>query len=378
MLKAKKGFTIVEVIVVITVVGILTTIGIIAFNKYRTDARDSQRKAQLTAISQALEKYYGLNGEYPGCAAMTASPSTISSSTLVGVDTTLFVAPGSSLSTSMTCSTPSTSDYFGYIGTGSSCASGSACESYVLQYKSETSGSIATIYGTSSAGIVTAGLMLNLDAGNTSSYPGSGNVWYDISGNNRNFTWSPSASFVSGSPSYFNTLGYGATGPASNSFGISNSTGYTVFMASYQNALAASISFKWYTSNGTGYGARGIAGHISYSDGIIYFDQGGCCATDTRTSVAMLRSTGYWNIHALRSNAVNERSIWQNGVNTASNTATPAGLNLNSTAATIATASDEIGATWNARISQLIVYNRALTDTEMAQNYNALKSRYGL
>jgi hypothetical protein len=36
--------------------------------------------------------------------------------------------------------------------------------------------------------IIKDGLQLYLDAGNTSSYPGSGNTWYDLSGNNRHFT----------------------------------------------------------------------------------------------------------------------------------------------------------------------------------------------
>ena len=34
--------------------------------------------------------------------------------------------------------------------------------------------------------IITSGLILNLDASNISSYPGSGTSWNDISGNNNN------------------------------------------------------------------------------------------------------------------------------------------------------------------------------------------------
>lgn len=36
--------------------------------------------------------------------------------------------------------------------------------------------------------IVTSGLVLSLDAENSSSYPGTGTTWFDISGNNHNFT----------------------------------------------------------------------------------------------------------------------------------------------------------------------------------------------
>ena len=39
-----------------------------------------------------------------------------------------------------------------------------------------------------SLNIVTSGLVLNLDAGNTASYPGTGTTWTDLSGNGNNGT----------------------------------------------------------------------------------------------------------------------------------------------------------------------------------------------
>jgi hypothetical protein len=75
---------------------------------------------------------------------------------------------------------------------------------------------------------ITDGLVLCLDAGNTKSYPGSGTTWTDLSGNGRNFTWVSSPSFTGGSKPYFSTLGNRCTGPASNSFGITNTSGYTM------------------------------------------------------------------------------------------------------------------------------------------------------
>lgn len=69
---------------------------------------------------------------------------------------------------------------------------------------------MATNYNPS---IVTSGLSIYLDAGNTKSYPGSGTTWYDMSGNGLNFTVSASA-FVADSgslPAHFNFEGsYGA------------------------------------------------------------------------------------------------------------------------------------------------------------------------
>ena len=44
--------------------------------------------------------------------------------------------------------------------------------------------------------VSTEGLMLALDATNSRSYPGTGNTWYDVSGNNYNFTLNNSPSFT--------------------------------------------------------------------------------------------------------------------------------------------------------------------------------------
>ena len=119
---------------------------------------------------------------------------------------------------------------------------------------------------------------------------------------------------------------------------------------------------------------------MTWSDGNIYFDQGGCCNADTRTYVAEINNLNAWDIIALRSNAVNERSIWENGSNLQSNTTAPAAINLDGRAVNLAT-SDEYGgssSTWSARIGQFVVYNRALSDAEMAQVYTYLKPRVGL
>jgi len=222
--------------------------------------------------------------------------------------------------------------------------------------------------------ILQTGLQLHLDA---STYSGSGTTWTDQSVNGRNFTFTSGPSFTSGSIPYFEMGGYGANGPASNSFGINNSSGYTIFVAFYNNGLANSGAFKFYSSNGSGSQSRGIFSHLPWSSGDIYLDQGGCCNADTRTSVALTNSTGAWNVVAFRSNAVNERSIWQNGTNKVTNSTAPAALNLSGTAVALNN-SDEYGTSWNAKLSQFAVYNRALSDAEIVSVTNFLKAKVGL
>jgi hypothetical protein len=225
--------------------------------------------------------------------------------------------------------------------------------------------------------IVTNGLALCLDAGNSKSYPGSGSTWYDLSGNGRNFTWYTNPSFTSGSIPYFSTLGNRCTGPASNSFGIDNTSGYTIFIACMQNTLVATSAFNFY---GSGTYNRGIFAHLTWSNDGVYFDQGGCCNGDTRT-YASSGGSQTWNIWTLRrlTNS-STRTISKNGNTLAINAATAADINLNATNVDLASSSQYGGnsSTWNARLQSFAVYNRGLSDAEILTNYNALKGRFGL
>lgn len=61
----RKGFTIVELLIVIVVIGILAAITIVAYNGTQQRARDSQRESDVKTIVKALELYYIDNGKYP-------------------------------------------------------------------------------------------------------------------------------------------------------------------------------------------------------------------------------------------------------------------------------------------------------------------------
>jgi type II secretion system protein G len=65
----KRGFTIVELLVVIVVIAILAAITIVAYNGVQQRGRDSNRKSSVAAIQKALELYHIDNGGYPTCTA---------------------------------------------------------------------------------------------------------------------------------------------------------------------------------------------------------------------------------------------------------------------------------------------------------------------
>ena len=64
-LGTQKGFTLLELLVVLAIIGIMTAIGIVAFTAAQVRARDSQRKADLKVIASVLENYFQKNKSYP-------------------------------------------------------------------------------------------------------------------------------------------------------------------------------------------------------------------------------------------------------------------------------------------------------------------------
>ncbi len=62
---SKSGFTLVEILIVIVIVGILATIGFGSFQSSQLKSRDASRKSDLKQIGSALETYYNDHGQYP-------------------------------------------------------------------------------------------------------------------------------------------------------------------------------------------------------------------------------------------------------------------------------------------------------------------------
>lgn len=109
-MKYGRGFTIVELIVTITILIILTTLVVVRLSTTQVAGRDQEREIDATAIATGLEVYYQNGsqdgsvpkGYYPGTAQVTAAASTSPpfNSFLEGVPRISFEAPGRTISNS--------------------------------------------------------------------------------------------------------------------------------------------------------------------------------------------------------------------------------------------------------------------------------------
>ena len=59
-----KGFTLIELLVTVSIIAILSTIGLVSFQGTQAKARDAIRKDDLNKLATALEIYLQKNGQY--------------------------------------------------------------------------------------------------------------------------------------------------------------------------------------------------------------------------------------------------------------------------------------------------------------------------
>lgn len=73
--KNRAGFTLLELLVVISIIGILIAIGSAAFSTAQKKGRDARRRGDIKALQDGFEQYYsGNDGSYAAsCATMTGN-----------------------------------------------------------------------------------------------------------------------------------------------------------------------------------------------------------------------------------------------------------------------------------------------------------------
>lgn len=202
----------------------------------------------------------------------------------------------------------------------------------------------------------TTGLVLNLDAENASSYPGTGSTWTDISGNGKHCSLNGGFSFISASPkaiSFNGSNGYGGIPTLNLQLGQ-----YSVVLASRANVSGASgrLVGGWNNDFALGHWNGGTESYYA-----------GAWVRQSLTP----QDTN-WRIYVATGNTTTDTyQLFVNNSLVVSNSLGSEGVNGFS----IGGASGEY---CNGRIGFLMAYNRVLTVQEIADIYNAKKTLYGL
>lgn len=223
--------------------------------------------------------------------------------------------------------------------------------------------------------IATDGLQLYLDAANVKSYPGTGATWYDLSGNGKNFTLN-GATWNSAGYILFDGVNDNATGPASNTFNLGSE--HTVETVSQLSVLKATTLFNWVNANGD----RQIMAHVPWENGAVFYDVAGCCGADNRIfytpSTSFLNRTVHMTFRT-RTSTTPRRQVFENSVEKVNSGANvTANISFGNTPAVLGDYSSTPGTAYNGRLYMIRLYNRALTDGEVLENYNATKTRFEL
>lgn len=225
---------------------------------------------------------------------------------------------------------------------------------------------MSTIHG-GQGNIVTNGLILNIDAANPRSYPPpyNSNTWLDLSGGNRNGT-------LLNGPT-FDTSGSGCIVLDGTNDNISHSSSINWALSS-----SSTVSVWSNSTNGTGY--------------IVNFDKGswlgwyftttvflycGQAGLDQTTSFGSAPNGIWYYLTAVVDRENLLFRTYRNGLFVAQTTIIQPPLNYSSNLffGSRGVVQDNF---FNGKVANAQVYNRALSNSEVLQNYTATRARFGV
>ena len=223
------------------------------------------------------------------------------------------------------------------------------------------------------ATFVSAGLVFHLDAGNASSYPGSGSTWTDLAGSGLTTTLYNSPTYSSDNGGYLSFVP-GSSQYAKTSASLSLLSTWSVEIWHYYNATNGSgnpciLSEVWsgtpinFTIGSAAFGNNTTLQAAYFNSNWFY-----TAANYSLPSVGWYHIVGTYDgtTITLYINTVSTRTQASSG------TVGSSGLGIHIMRRW------DTGNYWGGRISVVRIYNRALTSTEITANYDASKARFGL
>lgn len=232
--------------------------------------------------------------------------------------------------------------------------------------------------------IITNGLVMNLDAGDTTSYPGSGTTWTDLSGNGINGTLvgatfdsgNGGSIFFNGTSGNYVDCGTSNTVSFSGNFTINawiklSSTANQQMILSKRTTTASPNGFINYEFQTVTAGSTSIRLYMQSDQFANGAAQGSSISTGT-----WYYMTGLRNGSGL--------TFYYNGTSVGTGTApspgviTPPTVNWSTTTLRLSGGASWGGANFNGYIGGVHMYNRALTTAEILENFNVTRGRFGV
>ena len=215
--------------------------------------------------------------------------------------------------------------------------------------------------------LVTSGLILQLDASNSASYPGTGSTWNDLSGSSATTTLVGSPAYTSTGGSYLTFNGSTQYGTVSQTTTLTSATFITwIYSNANQNSYIGLLynrstsvfgfGLGYFGTNGIGFTWNAAGASYGWNSGLSVTNGVWCMVSVT---VSPTTTTAYLNTTASTSLSFAATSQTLNALRVASD-------------------AESTVRSFNGRIGQVLMYNRALSSTEIATNFNASRGRFGI
>ena len=270
---------------------------------------------------------------------------------------------------------PQNSDELKRLGTSYGASSGNVTsEGAILSWFGTQDGFLAANFDYEN--IVTNGLVLNLDAGFVGSYPTTGNNWYDISGNANNGTLTNGPTFNSANSGsiVFDTTDDYVTVPYNSNLNLTNTVSLETWVK-YTTTFNTVLIEK--SNNNTSYqlqifnsdqGTPGIAGQL------VFMLQPN---PNNWVVSGMVTNDNTWHhVVGTYDSSVTTAKIYVDGQLKNTNSSILTGITSNTQPLLIGSRSGIGG--FGGSIGGVRIYNRTLSATEVSQNFNSQKGRFGL
>ncbi len=228
--------------------------------------------------------------------------------------------------------------------------------------------------------IITDGLVLYLDGANLKSYPGSGTTWNDLSGNNNNASMvnTPTYSNLKNGAFTFDGVGTNYFDLDSKSSLVNVNAGTVGGWVRYNDLNSDSTNYVFVSYGGNAYGGGFILQHTGLGGATLRLELlawGGSIIGAPRANIDKVTALPFQgqDIYMIGTWTTSEVKLYINGELKAT-VSTNAAIPSRSTLRISSEGGRSRGV--NGNVYNCAIYNRALSQQEILQNYNATKGRY--